>query len=261
LSPDGGRLALGTTDALGRQDISVYDLERGTLSLLTPAHAARRPLWTPDGERMTFSRSTDSDIYWMRADGGGTAERLVSSNGRGTLRSSTWTPDGRGLLFVDGSSRLWLHELDDPDNPRLLVDGVVDGVAAPAALSPDGRWLAYAVQDTTGTEIFVQAFPEATRRWQISSGGGTAPVWARDGSELYYHTAGGQTLLWMAVAIENRGEELLAGRPRPLLPPGYGAAFGGSIDGVRFLATKPAGDETESQLRIQVVLNWFTELE
>jgi serine/threonine-protein kinase len=257
LSPDGGRLALGTTDALGLQDISVYDLERGTLSLLTPEHTARHLLWTPDGERMTFSRSTDFDIYWMRADGGGIAERLVSSNGRGNLRSSTWTPDGRGLLFVDGARRLWLHELDDPDNPRLLVDGAVGA----AAVSPDGRWLAYALQGTTSTEIFVQAFPEAPRRWQISSGGGTAPVWARDGSELYYHTVGGPTLLWMAVSIETPGGELSAGRPRPLLPPGYGAAFGGSVDGVRFLTTKPARDETESQLRIQVVLNWFSELE
>ena len=65
----------------------------------------------------------------------------------------------------------------------------------------------------------------------------------------------------MAVSIETPGGELSAGRPRPLLPPGYGAAFGGSVDGVRFLTTKPARDETESQLRIQMVLNWFSELE
>ena len=125
--------------------------------------------------------------------------------------------------------------------------------------SPDGRFVAYQSNESGTQEIYVQSFPVASGKWQISSTGGSDPSWRRDGKELFYRSAD-QKL--MAVEIQDM-ETFKAGIPKPLFPARLrsGVArnkYVASADGQRFLLVAPLG--RESLIPTTVVLNWSSEL-
>jgi hypothetical protein len=130
-------------------------------------------------------------------------------------------------------------------------------------LSPDGRWMAYASEESGRREIYVQAFPGPGGRWQVSSDGGNEPLWSASGRELFYRS--GDRM--MAVDISTNGE-FLAGKPRPLFEGSYVLAGGGyaraqydvSPDGQRFLMLKVVEQKSNPLTQIHVVLNWSDEL-
>ena len=121
------------------------------------------------------------------------------------------------------------------------------------ALSPSSEWLAYASDETSQREIYVQSFPIPGRKYQISVSGGSAPVWSRDGKELFYVAPDRQL---MAVAIQSRNGNLEAGAPKPLfdskLIRGLDRTFDVSKDG-RFLIPM---DERTSTPPLTLVVNW-----
>ena len=131
-------------------------------------------------------------------------------------------------------------------------------------LSRDGRWLAYQSNASGQDEIYVRPFPNVDEgRWQISTGGGTQPLWAPDGGELLYRAPGGAM---MAVPVQT-DPTFTAGNGEVVFEGSYlGTAGGGSsgrtydvaLDG-RFLMIKP-GDETSTSDQIIVVQNWLDEL-
>jgi serine/threonine-protein kinase len=130
-----------------------------------------------------------------------------------------------------------------------------------ASLSPDGRWIAYASNESGRYEVYVRPFPDvASRKWPISQGGGTSPLWARTGRELFYRSDEAM----MVVAIETE-PSLSAGAPTALFEASY---FRGIVsrhydvapDGERFLMIKQSASE-DAPDEIRVVLNWFQELE
>ncbi len=133
-------------------------------------------------------------------------------------------------------------------------------------ISPDGRWIAYQSNESGQEEIYVRPFPEVNSgRSQVSTGGGTRPLWARSGKELFYLGRGGAM---MSASIEG-GSTFRAGTPIQLFEGRYlafGAAAGRSYDvspdGQRFLMIKAGGasDETSAPRSIIVVQNWFEEL-
>jgi hypothetical protein len=126
--------------------------------------------------------------------------------------------------------------------------------------SPDGRWLAY-ISDASGRhEIYVQPYPGPGGRLQISTEGGTEPVWSRNGRELFYRS--GDKM--MAVEIDTRSS-FSAGKPKSLfqgsyLPaPALLANYDVAPDGRHFLMLKPGGEE-QAPTQVNLVLNWFEEL-
>jgi Tol biopolymer transport system component len=127
--------------------------------------------------------------------------------------------------------------------------------------SPDGRWIAYSSNESGQVEIYVQPFPGPGGKWLISIGGGAAPVWARNGRELFYRNGNKM----MAVDIQTQ-PAFKAGNPRMLFDrPGY--AIGGpradydvSPDGQRFLMIKESELQETALTQINIVLNWFEEL-
>jgi Tol biopolymer transport system component len=141
-------------------------------------------------------------------------------------------------------------------------------------ISPDGRWLAYSSNETTGvslkTEVYVRPFPEVNKgKWQISTGGGNSPLWSPDGRELFYLSEDKSV---MAVAVETR-PSLSFGTPKILfkntnlgLTVTSGHPWDIHPDGKRFLMMKrhaPTGAETAAAAarpRINIVLNWLEEL-
>jgi serine/threonine-protein kinase len=133
-------------------------------------------------------------------------------------------------------------------------------------ISPEGRWLAYQSDESGQNEIYVRPFPDVNSgRWQISTMGGTTPLWSRSGQELFYVAPDGAL---MRVAVE-RGPEWRAGTPAKLFDntyawviPGFsGRSYDISADGRRFLAIKPAAaDPASAPSNLVVVQNWFEEL-
>ena len=133
-------------------------------------------------------------------------------------------------------------------------------------ISTDGRWLAYQSNESGQNEIYVRPFPDANSgRWQISTGGGTRPLWARSGKELFYLGPSGAV---MSAAVEG-GSTFRAGNPVRLFEGRYfmsatsaGRTYDVSPDGRRFLMIKPVGspEQTAAPTSLIVVQNWFEEL-
>jgi serine/threonine-protein kinase len=174
------------------------------------------------------------------------------------------SPDGKTMVFrkFGASPGLFVLPLDPKGEPRALI-------ADPkftennGEISPDGRWLAYDSDESGRREVYVRPFPEIDRgRWQISSEGGTEPLWARSGRELFFLTGANRMV---AVPVQP-GSAFSYGKPQPLfdasgyLNLGY-RSFDISADGKRFLMVKDAArGNTAARPSIVVVSHWFDEV-
>jgi eukaryotic-like serine/threonine-protein kinase len=166
-----------------------------------------------------------------------------------------WSRDGRYLVTEAPSanmnaSEIWVHPFSGKQKPFAYLQSEFSEAAA--KLSPDGQWLAYQSNESKRYEVYVVSFPTLGFKQQISSNGGTAPVWSKDGRELYF-IGGDQNMI--AVDIE-AGAKFEAGIPKTLfkvrLAPGN-PSFDVSKDG-RFLIPVRV-DQTST-----VMFNWQTNL-
>ena len=193
LSPDGSRLAVEVASNEG-SDIWVYDLAGDTqIRRLTLEGNNIRPIWTPDGEWVSFAsdREETPGIYWQAADGSGVPERLTTAE-EGTIHwPESWSPDGETLSFSvasSGGAAVWTLSRDSGTTPEVFVDEpgfIVRG----SAFSPDGKWLVYHSTESGGVEVFVQPFPKTGAKHRITQQGGNAPFWSPDGNELFYENS------------------------------------------------------------------------
>jgi Tol biopolymer transport system component len=259
LSPDGTRVAVAIADQ--ENDIWVWDLARQTPGRLTFDPAADfAPVWTPDGRRLVFfsQRGREPGPFWQLADGTGTAERLSTG-----APPTGVTPDGTQVLFASTGNRdLTMVALDGTrrvqallQNPEVERNGVV---------SPDGRWLAYESDSSGRFEIYVRPFPNVRAgQWLISTAGGTRPLWAPNGQELFYVAPGGALI---ARRVNPREGAWSAGSPTKVVDGPYATegvrgsrTYDVSTDGRRFLMIKqPVSEATAPQ--IIVVQHWLEEL-
>jgi serine/threonine-protein kinase len=283
LSPDGARLALGS---LGRdRSLWLHDFARGTLSKLAGAGRSIVPVWTSDGERITYASSANGpdNLYSIRADGGGSPTLLVPS--ASNLVPGAWTPDGRQLLYYVTStqvataagSTIWALDVVDKTAPRAVAGAL--GSAGGVDISPDGRWVAYQSSESGQFQIYVDAFPGPGPRYQVSTDGGGSPIWRGDGRELFYlasgRAAGRQDegegrveseaeVRVMSVSVTPR-ETLAFGAPRQLFAGRYGInrparGYDVSRDGQRFLLLKPRERRPSAVTEMSIVQNWTAEL-
>jgi serine/threonine-protein kinase len=269
ISPDGTRVALDIRDR--EPDIWIWDFTRRTLTRLTSDSGRNRnPLWSPDGRRVVFSalRDGSSNIFWRVADGSGASERLIESTNDRYL--SSFSADGKWLVFDQPQISAPDRDLgvirveSEPRRAELLLNAAFN--EENGAISPDGAWLAYQSNESGLDEIYVRPFPALQAgRWQISSGGGSRPIWARNGRELFY-LAGTDRLRAMAAAVQP-GTVFSIGNPQllfegPYFEGGGAIAYDVSPDGKRLLMIKDAvATESAAQpAEIVVTLNWFEEL-
>jgi serine/threonine-protein kinase len=195
LSPDGRRLAVGAGLTSGALGIWVKQLDRGPFTRLTFGGQDRRPAWSPDGRAVAFIRdSVNTSAVFGRPADGSAPDALLARIDR-QVQEVTWSPDGRWLVLrtdngAAGAGDLVGVRISGDTTPVPLVAS--EFTELHPAISPDGRWLAYTSNESGTNEVYVRPFPSTSGgRWQVSNGGGQAPVWSRDGRELYFTDAPG----------------------------------------------------------------------
>ena len=154
----------------------------------------------------------------------------------------------------NGGPGEWLLPLEGPREPRPWLK--TSSVESSAAFSPDGRYVAYSSDQSGRDEVYVTAFPDRGRRWQVSPEGGLAPDWQRDGKRLYYRSPGGTV---HAVEVDTRGEEMRIGSTRSLFRAARDSVFSQlsavTPDARRILAIEPVREAPALEVVI-VLVNW-----
>ncbi len=270
VSPDGRQIAVEINDGDKDWNIWVYELSGATsMRRLTFAGRNRAPVWSHDGQRIAYRSDRDGEdsVYWQRADGSGTAERLTTPE-KGRLDSpEAWSPDGRTLTFANGGggpTLIRMLSLDGDRKPRTLVEPKL--YASNSAFAPDGRWFVYESGDSGQPRIYVQPFPASGAKYEVSEGGGdTRPLWSPDGRQLFYLQNAGQLRL---AAVDVRTQPSFAVGKAMELPIDGIIARGArpydiTPDGKQFLvmlSPSEAASGDAPAFQINVVLNWFEDL-
>jgi eukaryotic-like serine/threonine-protein kinase len=260
-SHDGKRIAIEVWDGTGIH-IRVVDVATGVSTQLTHTGVNNVfPVWTPDGQSLVFSSLVDGkeSLYRQPADGSGEATSLGVS---GELVPTDISREGM-LLFSLGEQTaqraIWTLSLNDLKATEILQTPAQEHHAM---FSPDGRWMAYASNASGYQEVYVRPYPivRGTER-RVSEAGGAGPVWAPNGSSLYYR--GATSLMEAPTPL---GPGFVPGRPRALFPlapfrfSGNTPAFDIHPDGKRFVMVTTGDPPPPLREQINVVFNWFEDL-
>jgi serine/threonine-protein kinase len=270
ISPDGTRVALDIRDQ--ENDIWIFDLHRQTLERRTfDPQLDQYPVWTPDGKRLLFasSRLSIPAVFSQAADGTGTAVQMSTPANLTAQFPSSMSPDGTRLILREASATsrfdIAMLTLGKTQTEPLLQTPYGENNGE---VSPDGKWIAYQSDESGRDEIYVRPFPDVNGgRWQISTSGGTRPLWERSGKKLFFLDA--KNLLH-EVAVTT-SPTFSANVPVKVLNVPYfvapgisGRSYDVSPDGKRFLMIKDASalnpQSTAAAPSLVVVLNWAEEL-
>jgi dipeptidyl aminopeptidase/acylaminoacyl peptidase len=256
LSPDGSQLAVVV--ASGDDDVWVYDVGSQVLDRFTRGANHGFPTWTPDGRRIAFLKWDTNELLVRSANRSGQDE-VVPGGPYDVPIPQSWSPDGSALAFTPTGATtgydIWLFHPAEKASRPLLNGPFTEWMPA---FSPDGRWLAYASNESGRFEVYVQAVASSGERWQVSRAGGSEPVWARKGDELFYRQADSL----MALAMANGRPQ---GAPQELFSPDWWpqrssrASFDVLPDGSRFVMIRQSESARHAN-RIHVVQNFFEEL-
>jgi Tol biopolymer transport system component len=265
LSPDDSRLVL--VRGIGEdRDLWLKDLAGGgVFSRLTSAAGPEgSAVWFPDSSRVAYvGRNDGADTLFQTVIGSG-KHTVLPTTDKQTMFPQDVTPDGKQLVlrYVDGRTPIGLLPLlpEGPSrtgvtNPQKIFEESYN--VDQLRVSPDGKWVAYVSLESGQTEVSVASFPAFTDRRQISTAGGTQPVWRSDAKELFFL---GLDARLMAVDVTS-GTTLQTGTVRTLfqtsLISGTGAkAYAVTRDGQRFLLREPSGRESGSIEQLYIVTNW-----
>jgi len=264
-SPDGRRIAVttlstdGATPGLNPNVVSVVDIASGTTTRLTGDFFADRPEWSPDGSRVLFRRlGATEDLWWQPFDRS-SPPSLLQRDPAARVAEGVLSPDGRWLVYRTLGQKtgrdIWYRAMTGDTTPRPFE--VTDNDELMPRFSPDGRWLAYVSNESAENEVFVRPFPGPGGRTQVSSGGGTEPVWGRDGRHLYYMSGNDLTVTTLATD----GGLRVTARQRlfaaDIAPGAIHANYDVAPDGRRFLMARSAGGTAD----LTVTLDWLADVQ
>jgi len=261
IAPNGRSVAVDKTDTGSLyNDIWTYDLQRDSAKRLTFGSGFRSmPIWSPDATRLVFTfnrRESGTDLDIKNSDGAQEEKSIVSDDF--TKYANDWSRDGKYILYTRG------EDLCFTTIPELKSGLFLKAVSAlrNGQFSFDGKWVAYASNETGKWEIYVTSFPDAHGKWQVSTGGGEQPRWRGDGTELFYLSLDGKM---MAVPVTvgatfDTGSSVALFQATPRQPVSRTDLFVYDVsrDGQRFLINTQVKQEQSQPMT--VVLNWPAKL-
>jgi Tol biopolymer transport system component len=225
-----------------------------------------RPEWVPGRAAVSYiadrGQQGDSaaDGTVANADGSGNARTVLDLDQR--VQEITWSPDGEWLVYRIGplgASRRDIYGIDGGGTGDTVALATTPFDEHSPAISPDGRWLAYVSSESGRAEVFVRPFPDVNQgKWQVSTKGGTEPVWGRTGRELFYRAPNADLIAARYVTDRSFA---VSERVALFSTESYDAdpvhsTYDVSVDDRRFLFARNTGDEGT----LVLVQNWFEEL-
>jgi len=258
-SPDGRRVATSRFESdnplAGASDVWLIELASKNGSRVTfDPQFEFAPVWSPDGRTVYYNSNKTGEylIYRMSAEGAG--EAIAISKPRGlSQQPDDITPDGRAIIFQTQEAKTGYDLMIlDPTSATPPVPYLATPFNEQTPrLAPGGHWVAYVSDETGRDELYVQSFPALGSKVQVTNGGASQPVWARDGKRLYF-MAPDESL--MAVDV-TQGAALRVEAPLKLFRfPRTVSAFDVAPDGKHILASISASDTRGRS--IGVVLDW-----
>jgi eukaryotic-like serine/threonine-protein kinase len=262
LSPDGRRVVFDQIDRDGRNvNIWIDEVGNGATARFTFSRAADQlAVWSPDGKSVAFgsNRNLHFILYQKKSNGSG-SEQEIADLGAAEQGVWDWSRDSKYLLVMKGSELWYLTSSDWRAKPFLQVKGTVRN----AQFSPDGKWVAYASNETGSWEVYVSPFPNADSKWQVSREGGEEPRWRRDGKELFYLSREGKLIAVTVKTGSNFEAESAATlfQTHARQPSSFMDAFSYDVtaDGQKFLINTRIDEPSSAPL--SVILNWATEMD
>jgi Tol biopolymer transport system component/predicted Ser/Thr protein kinase len=268
-SPDGGRLAVANDDA--KSGIWIYDIRRDTLSPLSGDKNGTHPVWTPDGRYIVYQAA--NGMSFARSDGGSKPELLTET--KEFQYPSAFSPDGRTLAFYQSGPQgfdLWTVPVQR-DGEKLkagkpeLFERTSFGNRG-ATFSPDGHWLAYSSNESGSSQVCVRAFPDKGGQWQVSTNGGTSPIFSRNGKDLLFFDIPDDRIMVASYSV--KGDTFVTEKPRVWSSQGVALALSGALgaqydvapDGKRIAVATYAGGPTQQDAGHVIFLeNFIDELQ
>jgi eukaryotic-like serine/threonine-protein kinase len=268
--PDGVRIA--SSELYVEKDIWIFDSTRGIEDRVTFEGQNAFPIFSPTGTHFAFRSDRNGPQQIFLNDGVNLRDVKQLTEGPFDV-PSTWTPDGKELLFTRGYSQLggntdiYALRIDRSDKPRPVL--ATDADERTPELSPDGKWLAYCSGETGRLEVYVQPYPGPGPRVTITNGGGADPAWSKNSSELVYRGGGGQM---MGVPFIVSNGAFVPGKAVPMFQqPSLGggttvrATYDVAPDG-RFLFNQVIAEAAQERNRrifpssLRFVVNWTEEV-
>ena len=271
LSPDEKTIAAERVDPITQdQDLWLIDVARNIPSRFTSQgdNITFMPVWSPDGARIVFAsaRGTPPNLYQKASIGADGDELLLKSMSNN--QPTDWSSDGQFIVYasMDPTTQwdLWLMPMSSAERDRQPVPLLqTEFNEHLGRVSPDGRWIAYASDESGNNEVYVRPFRAPGPKRRISANGGSEPKWRGDGRELFYLAADGSV---NAVGV-HAGPSLEIGSPMPLFKVrmgptrnfGYDVNYSVTRDGQRF-AIRTLAAESASISTTTVILNWRANL-
>ena len=268
LSPDSHRLAITATES-GAGNILLYDIQKGETTRITNRPGDYTGLtWMPNGGSLLFGGA--GGMSWISTDRTADSTPLMDVR----VNQIPWSiaPDGRRLAYYDRNPEtgfdLWTvgvvtHTVGlELETPQPFLHTRAFEVYP--SFSPDGRWIAYASNESGAWEVYVRRFPDNGTKVRVSSSGGSVPRWSRNGRELLYRTEAQHV---MVVTYVSRAETFVSSAPRrwsqqPLADTGVLPNFDMAPDGERVLALMPVArpEEQQSVNHVTFMLNVSEEI-
>ena len=269
LSPDGNRVVFSRRSANNSdRDLWLMDLNRGTTMRFTfGPDSSDYPVWSPDGREIVFSSNRDG-VYnlYRKAVDGSQPEQLLLRTGE-DKRASSWSSDGRYLLFDSGKGFVTNSPFVLPMAPvskPISIGGGTNFDETFYQISPNGRFVTYMSNETGDYEVYLQEIKTAGdsasmgNKVIVSKGGGFYPEWSGDGKKIAY--VGNSRTAAMSAPIDTA--RFQAGEPSVLfiLPPYRGGTYilAPSADQKRFLI--PGAEESAIPQSFSVIVNWMSAL-
>lgn len=264
LSPDGTRVSVDVTDVKANNvDVWIKDLRHNTDSRFTfdPAEDVGG-IWSRDGTTIAYRSNQAQQTLFAKQAQGLAPPRMVFHFQSGTnsndLVPTSWSPDDKQLMCsfqqITTGSALFLIDMS---TGKATPFSSSKASQTNGQISPDGKWVAYASNESGDWQVYVTTFPDANGKWQVSRSGGREPRWREDGKEIFYV---GPKDMVTAVPVSNDGG-FSAGNPVPLFQ-SHGRAqisstdlftYDVTKDGQRFLMNRYSKPEHISPL--QIILN------